>query len=198
MSEKAVVAPRRGPRGRVRRQVLDAARELVESAGYSAFTVDALVALSRVSKTTIYRWWDNRAEVALDMMEDAYGLPADVDEKGTTRSRIERCLSAEMTYHGGPAGRVLRGILADAQHRPALAATVERRYLAPRRAVLQHLVQRGIDEKEFRCDANAELMASLLIAPFLQSLLTGWPPRTEDLPREVVEALFIGLRVTPC
>ena len=183
----------RGPRERVRRQVLDATRELVEAGGYSAFTVDALVALSGVSKTTIYRWWDNRADVALDMMEDGFGLPAEVDDSGSAASRIVRYLAAEMAYYAGPAGMILRGILADAQHRPPLAATVERRFFGPRREGVRDLVRQGVEVGEFRADADPDLTSALLLAPLLQSLLTGQPAQTGDLPERLVTAVVGGL-----
>ncbi|MGH3054443.1 MAG: TetR/AcrR family transcriptional regulator, partial [Gaiellaceae bacterium] len=46
---------------RARRAVLEAARTLVEKGGYPATTIEAIAAESKVAKTTIYRWWPNRA-----------------------------------------------------------------------------------------------------------------------------------------
>ncbi|WP_372495449.1 TetR/AcrR family transcriptional regulator [Saccharopolyspora soli] len=181
-----------GPRDRVRRQVLDATRELLETGGYSACTVDALVSVSGVSKTTIYRWWDNRAEVVLDMLEDAFGLPDAPDDRGSALNRVEQYLAAEMRFHDGPAGPVLRGLLADAQHRPSLAATIESRFLGPRRAALVDLLRLGIAEGALRSETNLSLTASLLLAPLLQSLLTGEPPHGPDLPSQLVEAVVQG------
>jgi len=50
--------------------VLTAARDLVEQDGFFGFIVDGLDTHSGNSKATIYRSWDNRTAVALDMVAE--------------------------------------------------------------------------------------------------------------------------------
>src|SRR5258705_9646437 len=66
-------SPPPAPPGRPRSEqaggaVLDAARELYEKQGYAAATIEAIAARSGVAKTTIYRSWDNRAALLVDVL----------------------------------------------------------------------------------------------------------------------------------
>ena len=186
----------RGPRQRVRQQVLDATRDLIEAGGYTAFTVDRLVGASGVSKTTVYRWWDNRAHVALDMMMAAYGWPA-VPGGASIVDRVRGFIKAEREYHAGPAGPILRGLFADSQHRPALIATLRAQYLAPRHEELQDLLHEGAKTGELRSDLDVEIAAAMVLAPLFQALLESGANEIPDLTDRLLDTLLQGASVTP-
>src|SRR5678815_3644169 len=63
-------APVRGrPRSEsARRAVLEAAGDLLKKGGYRATTIEAISARSGVAKTTIYRWWSNRAALVVELL----------------------------------------------------------------------------------------------------------------------------------
>ena len=187
-------SPRR-PRERVHEQVIRAAHQLIETGGYTALTVDALVAASGISKKTVYRWWNNRADVALDMAALSYGEPDAVGD-GPILQRVQQFVQAEARYLLGPAGPVLAGILGDAQRRPALAATVENRYFAVRRSALSRLLVDAADQSAagMTSDSDTDLVATVLLAPLYQSLLTGHPPLTEELADRIVALVLSGVR----
>lgn len=69
MTPTATPSPPTDPRvHRSRTAVLDAAVALFLDGGVGAVTVDAVVARSGVAKTTIYRHWENRHELVLDVL----------------------------------------------------------------------------------------------------------------------------------
>ena len=184
----------RRPRERVWRQVIGAARELIETGGYAALTVDALVATSGISKKTVYRWWDNRADVALDMIAEAFGQP-DAPSDGPVLDQIRHYLEAEARYLSGSAGPVLAGVLADAQHRPALAATVEKRYFTARRSGLGALLNEAAREGMLSATINPDLTATILLAPLHQALLTHYPALDEETARQIMQLVLHGISV---
>ena len=53
---------------RAQRDILDATSERIEKGGYPAATIEAIAARSGVAKTTIYRWWPNRAALVVDLL----------------------------------------------------------------------------------------------------------------------------------
>ncbi|WP_022872491.1 TetR/AcrR family transcriptional regulator [Nesterenkonia alba] len=74
--------PQDSPRStKTRQAVLAAAAELVRTRPYDELTVEGIAAASGVAKTTIYRRWRSKAEIALDaIIEGHLELPhRDVD-----------------------------------------------------------------------------------------------------------------------
>ena len=69
-------APSRRGRGRpvsliARRAVLEAAAGLLDERGFGGFTIDEVARRSQVSKTTIYKHWNGRLDLALAAYGDA-------------------------------------------------------------------------------------------------------------------------------
>src|SRR5258708_30680206 len=66
--EASAIGPRRGrPRSAAAQEkILAATAELLSEGGFQAVTMEAVAARAGVAKTTLYRWWPNRAAVALD------------------------------------------------------------------------------------------------------------------------------------
>src|SRR6478609_9238838 len=62
--------PRRGrgrrPAAEVRKEILDAAAELLFAEGMGGFTIEKVANLSGASKMTIYKWWPSKGALALD------------------------------------------------------------------------------------------------------------------------------------
>src|SRR5262250_285407 len=94
------VAPSRGrPRSeKARVAVLNAACDLFEEGGYPATTIEAIAARSGVAKTTIYRWWPNRAALVVDLLmemaEQAVPLPSGPDPMGAVRTEMRGIAAA--------------------------------------------------------------------------------------------------------
>jgi AcrR family transcriptional regulator len=181
-----------GPRPRVRERILATTQDLIASGGYAAFTIDALVTASGISKTTVYRWWDNRAHVALETMQAAYGWPAEATGPDAI-ARIRSHLNAEVDYYRGPAGPILRGVFADSQLRPALAETLRRLYLAPRHEAMELLIREGIADGMLREDLDVPVAALMLSAPVLQTFLGAGVPAPENIADRSVAAFLTGM-----
>src|SRR4051794_27621583 len=96
-----------------------AASQLLAEGDFSSFSMDAVAERAGVSKATIYRWWKNRADVAMDVLLDAAG-PGDpyVVEGATALRNLLEHVRIASSFVGGPSGHMLAGIVADAQHDP--------------------------------------------------------------------------------
>lgn len=147
--------------------VQQAARELLVEGGPAAVTVDAVVARSGVAKSTIYRHWESRDELLVDvvaaMTPELEAPPADLP--------FEPALRAVM--------RTVVETLADAEWRRVLPAVfllklteeriavLERDMHVRQREVFQAVLQRGIDEGRVRADIDAEEAGARLVGPVL-------------------------------
>src|SRR5215831_17709292 len=111
-------SPRARTRGRprsesARRAVLDAARTLFARGGYPAATIEAISARSGVAKTTIYRWWANRAALLVDLLLESstkVAAPAGRDPLRALRAELQRFARAADALPG----RLLQSLLGEA------------------------------------------------------------------------------------
>src|SRR5690349_15530298 len=131
---RKVPAPPRGrPRSQqARRAVLDAARALVEKGGYDTATVEAIAARSGVAKTTIYRWWPNRAalivELLMSMAGEAVPMPSGPDPLGAVRTEMRGIAGASDHLMG----RLLVSLVGEAQRDPEIRAALLNGLFLPR------------------------------------------------------------------
>src|SRR5262249_6412460 len=101
---------------RSKQAVLDATRELLaEEGGVRALTIEAVAARSGVAKSTIYRRWRDKWELALDAamidMLTTFDDPVDV---GDTRTELITFVnSAVRTMGAKPYGPALQGLVSE-------------------------------------------------------------------------------------
>ncbi|WP_290057539.1 TetR/AcrR family transcriptional regulator [Amycolatopsis solani] len=153
--------------------VLHAADDLLVEHGFAGLTIEAIAREAGVAKQTIYRWWPSKVEILLDTLIDDATKQLPVPEKPTAAS-IRAYLRAFAGFvTGDPAGKVLLALLAQAQHDPATAASLQERYLGPRRAEERDLITRAIDAGEISPRLGADALLDALFGPIVYSALTG-------------------------
>ena len=107
-----VERPRRGrgrrPATEVRKEILEAAAELLFADGMGAFTIDKVANRSGASKMTIYKWWPSKGALALDgyfhKVEPELAFPDTGDIEADLRAQLHTFLRV---IRDSPAGRVI-------------------------------------------------------------------------------------------
>ncbi|MBS7545388.1 TetR/AcrR family transcriptional regulator [Ancylobacter oerskovii] len=156
--------------------ILDAAEALLAERGYAGFSIEQVAKRAGAGKPTIYRWWNSKAALLLDiyarqklaLAEDATGtLEGDLTAMIRTISRF---------WRETPAGGAFRSIIAEAQSDPA-ALDALRAFLAERRhhlaLVFERAHQRGELDPAVDLDTTVDIVGGYVWA----RLLTG---RMED------------------
>lgn len=146
-------------------EVLDAAVTVLAEVGYDRLTMDLVAAEARASKATLYRRWSSKAELVVDAVSRAKGLPdPDPRDTGTLRGDL-------LSLACGPCGQarelsmsVLGGLLTALQTDPELSAAWRERFLAPRMSVTRSILARAVARGEVRPDLDLELVATVLPA----------------------------------
>jgi AcrR family transcriptional regulator len=173
-------APRRGGRPRsteCETTILQATRELLVEAGVRGLTIEKVAARAGVAKTTIYRRWRDKDELALavvlDMVEQVVLLP----ELGNTRDELLAFVNAAVEVLGSTLmGRVMQGLVSELATDPELAQAFREGAVSVRGAEVERLVQRGIARGDLRPDTDAGSAHELLLGPvYYRLLLTGQP-----------------------
>jgi AcrR family transcriptional regulator len=181
MGEGAV---RRDPRSaRSRQAILAATRELLaEDGGVRALTVEAVAARSGVAKTTIYRRWRDKWELALDaVMIDMLPRFADPVDVGDTRSELITFTDSVVDIFATPPyGPAMQALVSEIATEPELARVYREQVVVPRRVQLAPVLERGIARGDLRPDADLEQLHE---ARVVDGALEGFRARSAPTPR---------------
>lgn len=155
--------------------ILAATLELAGEVGINGMSMDVLADRAGVSKTTIYRRWTSKEQLVLDALRSAMGPLDDVDT-GSLRSDLRAYLIelGERMGHGRMSD-VLPHLIEVACHDDALRSQLDD-YVHYRRAPMLAILRRGLDRGELPADADLDVLADVLIGPFIyRRLLTHAP-----------------------
>lgn len=175
--------------------ILDATRELLAEGGVPRLTVEGVAARAGVAKTTIYRRFRSRDELALAVLIDMVEQVTAVPDLGETRAELVAFVDGAVRILGSTLmGRVMQGLVSELAGNPELARAFQERVVALRVAEVRRLVERGIERGDLRADADIELAHELLFGPVYYRLLLSGEPLDERLAERVVAAVLPAFR----
>lgn len=171
--------------------ILDATRELLAEGGVRELTVEQVASRAGVAKTTIYRRWRGKHELALavliDMVENVVATP----DLGDTRKELIAFVNAAVKILGSTLmGRVMQGLVSDLATDPELASAFRERVVAMRLAEVRRLIERGIERGDLRPDVDPELAHELLFGPVYYRLLLSGAPLDKNLAKRIVDSVL--------
>jgi AcrR family transcriptional regulator len=193
----ATTKGRADPRAeRSKQAILDATRDLLaeEGGGVRALTVEGVASRSGVAKTTIYRRWRDKWELALDAvmidMLPRFDNPVDV---GDTRKELVTFVKSVVNlFASRPYGPAMQGLVSEIATTPELARAYREQVVLPRRRQLEPVIERGIARGDLRPDTDVGLVHELLVGPLFYRLLFSGDPLDRKAGQRVVDAVLEG------
>jgi AcrR family transcriptional regulator len=183
-----------GPRtagARAEREILEAARALLEEVGPGGTTVEAIAKRAGVSKVTIYRWWPSRAAVIMSAFLQLGRLNAPYPREMEPTSIVDR-LTLMAEAFCGPTGEMVKALVGEAQFDPEVAQAFRDGYILERRVEGKALIVRAIKEGQIR-EADPAVVLDLIYAPLWYRLLVGHEPLDAAFVRAHVDLVWNGL-----
>ena len=186
--------PSRGGRRRsevTHQAILSATREILVEVGVRGLTVEGVAARAGVAKTTVYRRWKSKDELALavliDMVEQFVAVP-DLDD---TMAEFTAFVSGAVRILGTTLmGRVMQGLVSDFAANPELAEAFQTRVVTVRQKEVRRMVAVAVERGDMRADTDPELLHELLFGPvYYRLLLSGRPLEPEHAVRIVQTVL---------
>ena len=172
--------------------ILDATRELLAENGVRELTIEGVAARAGVAKTTIYRRWRSRDELAFAVLLELVELLG-VPDVGDTRAElvylvesVVRVLSSTLM------GRVMQGLVSDLASDPERQRAFRERVVGARVVELRGVVERGVQRGDLRPDLDVDLMYELLLGPVYLRLLLSGAPLEAGLAERLVDAVLPG------
>src|SRR5450631_3201229 len=138
MTETSTTTRGRGrPRSATsQKAILATAIQILLEQGLTSMSMDDLAKRAGVSKATIYRWWASKELLALDALATEWETagPTARRETGSLRGDLLAQFRPWMRkLHDKPYGRVIAGLVAQAQTDPQFATLYREHFVQPRR-----------------------------------------------------------------
>jgi AcrR family transcriptional regulator len=180
--------------GRTRAAVMQATVELIATEGPQAITHQRIAQLSRVSRSTLYRYWPQPE----DLLVDALGqIVTSFDFTGPGRLRHE--LIAELKRRrreiNQPVVRTaFTTVMARALHDPA-AAALRDRLVKNVAEGLRHSVERGVQRGELRPGLDPHVLTSKVLGSLAWWSFVEARNVTDALIADVVDGALAGWEI---
>ena len=194
-SDEATTNPGRIGRPRERRAdraILEAALELIAEDGVRDLRMDDVAERARVGKATIYRRYRSKDELVTAAVGALVSEIAIPDTGSTQGDLLGLMRGAVEVYSGSREAGVIRGLAEAVRRDPELARSVREGFLAPRRAALRAVLERGIERGDLREGLDFELALDVFAGPLFYRLLFTGGPIDERLAEGVVELIMRG------
>jgi AcrR family transcriptional regulator len=181
----------RSAKRRTETAILDATRELLAEVGVPGLTIEGVAARAGVAKTTIYRRWRSKEDLALALLLDMVAQVAAVPDLGDTRAELTAFVNGAVDVLGSTLmGRVMQGLVSELAFNPGLAKLFREQIVAARIWEVRRLVDRGVERGDLRPGTEPELAHELLFGPLYYRLLLSGGSLDHRLGRNIVEAFM--------
>ncbi|MDR7082698.1 AcrR family transcriptional regulator [Arthrobacter ginsengisoli] len=178
-------------RARSEQVILDATRDLLGEAGFGSLTVEGVAARAGVAKTTIYRRYRSRTDLALavllDMVDDVSTRPYVAETGAELTKLVDRTVELMCT---SVMGRIMQGLVSEVAADPELARVYRERVVSNRLADVSALVERGISRGELRPGLDPEMVTDLLLGPIYYRFFLSGSPMDSGFGERLVSTLL--------
>jgi AcrR family transcriptional regulator len=183
--------PRGRPRSEESRQaILQATRDLLGEVGYARLTIEEVAERAGAGKSTIYRWWPTKGELALEAAEEhiAIGL---VPSTGDTRRDLHIAVDQLVGTFADPlAAIVIFAAIATLEHDPLMARAFRDGYVYPWRRSAAQAIQRGIDRGDLPAESDVSFILDVIVGTVFQRTLILREADTGELAEKIGDLIM--------
>ncbi|MBC8049883.1 MAG: TetR/AcrR family transcriptional regulator [Chitinophagales bacterium] len=172
-------------------KAIAAAFDVLRERGYAGMSIEAVAERARVGKTTIYRWWPDKAALAVDAFFAITKAELAFPDTGSALEDFRLQILQLGQLLRGPSGEAMAAMVAGAKTDPQLASALGERWLVPRRKWGVERMERAVADNECLPDLDIEAALRVLYGPLYAPLLfgAGIPP-----PERINAYLAIAFR----
>ena len=158
------------------RELLDAALSVFVERGFAAARAEEIAARAGVSKGTLYLYFNSKEDLLKTLIAEGFSsrIEGQVDQAtsaGASSELLRQALTGwQASLVQSQAGGIFKLILTEVRHFPGLADCWDREVMGPMRALVSHILARGIARGEFRA-FDVDLAAHALILPIVMACL---------------------------
>jgi AcrR family transcriptional regulator len=178
--------------------ILDATLGILLEQGYRGVTIEGVAARAGVGRPTIYRRWPSKPAVVVAALVQSDRLTLPAPDTGSLRNDLIAVQRHQVERMNAPdARRVTAGLIADLADDPELADTYVNQFLAPRRATVWQVLQRGVDRRELDADVDFAFLYDLLVGPLFMRAVVWGQRLAPDAAEKTADVILAAFAPTP-
>lgn len=177
---------------RRREEILKAVTEALAEVEYHQLTIEDVASRAAVGKSTIYRWWKNKAELILDTFQLHTISIFDLDVDQSLEKNLIQQLTRLAQALNHPVGRALLVVLAN--HRE-MAGEFFKEYLLPKREQMHELIEQAISRNEIKADYEFDLMLDSLYGPIHYQIIFFNKMPDQNYIQKLVQLVLLPIRI---
>jgi len=153
--------------------ILDAAFDLLVARGFDGLTIELVAREAGAGKTTVYRWWKTKAELAVEAFLRATTEELRLPETASAEADFREQIAELGALLRGNRGRALAAMLGGALNDAELANALRDQWLEPRRRWGFQRMMRAKADGELRDGVEPSAALAALYGPLYAPLLFG-------------------------
>lgn len=174
-----------------RKAILAATFDLLRSNSVQAISIEAIAREAGVSKATIYRWWNSKASVVIDVFVENHIVQTPMRHDIHPAEALLNHWRLFAQQYAGWGGKVVGQILAEGQSDPDAQREFRERFYYGRRAVVLEVLEDLRKEvPSIAAGTDSELLLDMLYSSVYMRLFWGFAPINDKFIAEFPIGVF--------
>ncbi|NLU78847.1 TetR/AcrR family transcriptional regulator [Micromonospora sp. HNM0581] len=168
--------------------------------GYGRLSIEAVARRAGVGKTAIYRRWNSKLDLVLDVVSTAASRKLPMLDTGTLDGDVRLLLLVVSGALGHPvASQIIPDLLAEAARNPQIAGTLQGALKDYQDRIGNIVIGRAVERGELPGGADPRTVADLIVGPIYWRMAIARlpldPPELDRMARAAVAALRVACAV---
>jgi AcrR family transcriptional regulator len=173
-----------------RKQILEAAYELLRAKGIQSASTQEIAAAAGVSTATLYRWWNTKEAIMLDALFEHVKPALTYEGAGTPLTRIRNHANRGVKFLKSEDGKMVARLITGIHENEELRQLFLERYYLPRRAMARELIEQAIEAGELPEGTDPEIVIDALHGPQFLRLIMGHAPLTKEFAESIADVVL--------
>ncbi|MFJ6154693.1 TetR/AcrR family transcriptional regulator [Micromonospora profundi] len=162
--------------------------------GYGRLSIEAVARRAGVSKTAIYRRWNSKLDLVVEIVAAAAHGKLPVLDTGALRGDLAVLFQAVAHALRHPlASQIIPDLLAEAARNPAIDQTLREVLHARQQEIGGRLITRAVQRGELPADTDPDAAVDLIVGPLYWRLAIARLPLTDSYLDNLVESVAVAL-----
>ncbi|MBL6279526.1 TetR/AcrR family transcriptional regulator [Micromonospora fiedleri] len=181
-------------RGEITTAIRRALMQELAAVGYGRLSIEAVARRAGVSKTAIYRRWNSKLDLVLEVVTAAAGARLPALDTGSLRGDLALLFQVVAHALGHPlAAQIIPDLLAEAARNPTIDETLQQVLRARQQEVAGRLITRAVDRGELPATTDPDAAVDLIVGPLYWRLAIARTPVTDSYLETLVDSVLRAL-----